>query len=225
MKLSELTEPTRIEKIIQLLRTATVGMVQPAASTIVEQYGPNPYLVLVSCILSLRTKDATSLKASQELFKHVTTPQQMVQFPLTSLEKIIYPVGFYRQKSKQIKMLSHELITRFDGKVPHTREELLALTGVGPKTASLVLGMAFSIPAICVDTHVHKVSNRLGIINTKTPAESEEALQKVIPQKYWIEFNQLIVTWGQNICVPISPLCSKCVLSPLCPKIGVAKRR
>lgn len=225
MKLSDLTNPERIEKIINLLRIHTKGMVQPAASSIIEEYGKDPYLILTSCILSLRTRDATSLSASRKLFEYVKTPEQMVTFPLKKLEEILYPVGFYRQKSRQLKELSKQLIERFEGEVPNNEEDLLSLSGVGRKTANLVLGHAFDIPAICVDTHVHRVSNRLGLVTTKTPLETEEALKKILPKKYWIEYNTLMVMWGQNICLPIGPWVSKCALEPLCPRIGVKRQR
>lgn len=225
MKLSELTSPARIEKIIHLLRVHTKNMVQPAASSIIDEYGKDPYLILVSCILSLRTRDVTSLAASRQLFNHVRTPREMVALPLPQLQKIIHSCGFYRQKSKQLKALSQELIDRFDSKVPDNEADLLSLPGVGRKTANLVLGLGFNIPAICVDTHVHRVSNRLGLVKTTTPLQTEEALKKILPKKYWIEYNKLIVMWGQNICVPIAPWVSKCALEPLCPKIGVMRRR
>ena len=225
MKLAASTNLARVIKIINLLREATAGMIQPASLSIVEQYGRDPYLILVSCILSLRTRDTASLPASLRLFQYVKTPEEMIAIPLARLEKLIYPVGFYRNKSKQLKIMSRELIERFKARVPQTQEELLSLTGVGLKTANLVLGIAFEIPALCVDTHVHKVSNRLGLVNTKTPDQTEAALQKIIPKEYWIEYTKLMVTWGQNICVPISPFCSQCVLAPICPKVGVTRRR
>lgn len=225
MKLSHSTLVDRIEEIIVLLRQATKKMNQPAASSIVKEYGRDPYLILVSCILSLRTKDTTSLPASHNLFRQVRTPEQMIKIPLIQLEKLIYPVGFYRNKAQAIKKLSHELIERFGGEVPKTYDDLISLPGVGPKTANLVLGEAFKIPAICVDTHVHRISNRLGIVKTATPVQTEAALKKILPKKYWIEYNRLLVIWGQNVCVPVSPFCSTCVLAPLCPKVGVKRRR
>ena len=226
MKLSEKTKlRNRAILIIELLRKNTQHMTKPAASTIVEKYGKNPFLILVSCLLSLRTKDTISLPASLELFAYAQKPQQLLALSDKKLESIIYSTGFYRQKAAQLKHVSKELIERFDSKVPCTQEELLSLKGVGRKTANLVLGQAFDIPAICVDVHVHRISNRLGLVETKTPYETESALQEILPKKYWIEFNTLLVVWGQNICVPVSPLCSKCVLFDVCPKIGVKKHR
>lgn len=225
MKLATHAVHEKVVAIITLLRKATQKMVPPASTSIIEKYGRDPYLVLVSCILSLRTKDSTSLPASIRLFEHVTTPEQMISYPAAKIEKLIYPVGFYRNKTKQLKILSQQILTQFNGQVPKTREELLSLTGVGLKTANLVLSVAYEIPALCVDTHVHKISNRLGLVKTQTPDETEAALQKVIPEKYWIEYCKLLVMWGQNICVPVSPKCSECVLSPLCPKVGVTRHR
>lgn len=211
--------------IIKILQIATQDMIEPAATTIIKQYGRKPFLVLISCILSLRTKDAVSLAASQRLFSHAQTPQKLLSLPSETIEKLIYPTGFYRQKTKQMKALCAILVEKHTGAVPQTEEELLALPGVGPKTAALVLSMGFDIPAICVDTHVHRVSNRLGLVQSKNVAETEQQLKELLPEKYWSEFNSLIVMWGQNICVPISPKCSICPLLPLCPQIGVTLRR
>ncbi len=220
-----MTERERVEKIIHLLRKNTVGMVDPASLSLIKKFGHNPFIVLVGCMLSLRTQDKVSLPASLRLFEHAKTPQEILSLPLHSLEKLIYPVGFYRNKAKYIHLTCKKLIQDFNGTVPQTRDELLTLPGVGRKTANLVLGEAFGIPAICVDTHVHKVSNRLGIVATTTVEETEEALMKVLPEKYWIEYNRLLVMWGQNVCLPISPLCSQCVLLPLCPQKGVIRHR
>ncbi len=211
--------------IIQILKKATKGMEQPASSVIVERYGQDPYLVLISCLLSLRTKDTVSLPASIRLFKEAKTPRQMLKVPISKIEKLIYPTGFYHRKAKILHEVSQDLLNRFKGKVPADLDQLLSIKGVGRKTANLVLGVAFNIPAICVDTHVHKVSNRLGLVKTKTTEETEMELMKILPQEYWIEYNHLIVQWGQNICVPISPFCSKCAIANLCPRVGVTKHR
>jgi len=212
-------------EIIERLRKAADGMVEPAATQIVKKFGKNPYLVLMSCILSLRTKDAVSLPASIQLFAAAKTPKEMVRLPAGKIEKIIYSVGFYRQKARSLREISKDLIERFGGKVPNNEQDLLSLKGVGQKTANLVLGEGFGIPAICVDTHVHKISNRLGLVKTKTPDETEQALKKILPREYWIEFNGLLVKWGQNICVAISPFCSKCALYGCCRRVGVTKNR
>lgn len=218
-------ENDRVRAIIKILQSATKGLVEPAATTIIKEYGRDPFLVLISCILSLRTKDAVSLAASQRLFEYAKTPQQLLQLPSQTIEKLIYPTCFYRQKTKQMIALCTLLLKEHNGKVPHTEQELLALPGVGPKTTALVLSMGFEIPAICVDTHVHRVSNRLGLVQSKTVEETEQQLKKLLPEKYWSEFNSLIVMWGQNVCVPLSPKCSICPLLPLCPQVGVVRHR
>lgn len=225
MKTSRLDQRARAIKIIHILEQATKSMIEPAASSIVKQYGKNPFLVLISCLLSLRTKDSVSLPASLRLFEHATTPEQLSRLPLSQIEKCIYPTGFYKRKARVLVSVCHELINRFDGRVPNTFEELISIKGIGPKTANLVLSQGFDIPAICVDTHVHRISNRLGLVFTKTPEETEQALKELLPQEYWSVYNSLLVMWGQNICVPISPFCSKCPLFDLCPKVGVKKRR
>lgn len=215
----------RAIRIIEVLRKATKRMGQPASFLIVDKYGKDPYLVLISCLLSLRTKDTVSFPASVRLFEYAKTPEQMLKVPVSTIEKLIYPTGFYRRKARLLHEVSADLIKRFNSEVPADLDELLSIKGVGRKTANLVLGVAFDIPAICVDTHVHKVSNRLGLVKTKTTDETEQALMKLLPKDYWIEFNHLIVLWGQNICVPISPFCSKCAIAPLCPRVGVTKHR
>lgn len=216
---------TRTLHIIEVLRKATSGMTPPATSSIVDEYGRSPFLVLISCLLSLRTRDTVSLPASRRVFEKARTPQELVNISPNILEKIIYPVCFYRNKAKLLPNVSKELLERFGGQVPQTEEELLSLKGVGRKTANLVLAEGFGIPAICVDTHVHRISNRLGIVKTTTPEETEVALKELLPSQYWREINQLLVMWGQNICVPISPLCSKCAIFNECPKIGVIQSR
>lgn len=220
-----MTTTSRALKIIEILRKSTAGMTPAASNTIVEKYGRDPYLILISCILSLRTRDTDSLPASLRLFERAQTPTEMLQLSQVDIEKIIYPCGFYHNKAKNLRQISEQLIAEFNGKVPHTREKLLSLKGVGPKTAALVLAQGFGIPAICVDTHVHRISNRLGLVQTDTPEKTEEALMRVLPQDVWIEFNQLLVVWGQNICVPISPFCSGCAIANLCPRVGVTKSR
>lgn len=219
------TQEERARAIIKILQSATQGMIDPAATSIIKQYGRDPFLILVSCILSLRTRDSVSLAASQRLFAYAKTPQQLLALPHKTIEKLIYPAGFYRQKTKQIVALCAILLKKYNGNVPNTAEDLLELPGVGPKTAALVLSLGFEIPAICVDTHVHRVSNRLGLVTSKTVQETEQQLKELLPQQYWSEFNSLMVMWGQNICVPISPKCSLCPLLPLCPQIGVIRHR
>jgi endonuclease-3 len=185
----------------------------------------NPYRVLISCILSLRTKDKATARASKRLFKVAATPYKMIGVQASRIEKLIYPVGFYRNKAKSILGMSRKIIEDFKGRVPDSLEDLLELKGVGRKTANLVLGLGYNIPAICVDTHVHRISNRLGWVKTKEPHQTEEALQKIIPKNYWIRLNTILVAFGQNLCLPISPYCSKCAVKGLCAKRGVARWR
>lgn len=215
----------RAREILNLLRHATNGMVLPAATLIVNEYGRNPYLVLISCILSLRTKDTVSWPASRRLFSRAKTPQQMLKLSQQEIEKLVYPCGFYRQKAAQILHLSADLIKRFGAQVPDSMDDLLSLKGVGRKTANLVLGEGFGIPAICVDVHVHRISNRLGLIATETVEQTEIELKKILPETSWIEYNRLIVMWGQNVCVPQSPFCSKCPIAHVCEKVGVRRSR
>jgi endonuclease-3 len=200
-------------------------MVEPASVTIVSTYGRDPYLVLISCLLSLRTKDSVSLPASLRLFQLGTTPQALLALPLHQLEKTIYPVGFYRVKARNIHAISQLLVDSYAAQVPESESELLTLPGVGRKTANLVRAQGFGLPAICVDTHVHRISNRLGLVATTTPEQTERELKQILPEQYWSEYNNLLVMWGQNVCVPISPKCSTCPVAELCPQIGVTRRR
>jgi endonuclease-3 len=185
----------------------------------------DPYKVLISCILSLRTKDKTTGEAAARLFKAADTPAKLVKLSRERIQRLIYPVGFYRNKSGVILDISRRLIKEYKGKVPDNADELLSFKGVGPKTANLVLGLGFGKPAICVDTHVHRISNRLGWVKTRNPQETEYALQKIIPRAFWIELNTSLVAFGQNICVPVSPWCSRCSVRYLCPQKGVSRYR
>jgi endonuclease III len=185
----------------------------------------DPYQVLISCILSLRTKDKTTMAASKRLFEVAASPKSMVKLSEKRISELIYPVGFYRNKAKVILDLSRKIIESFSGRVPGRLEDLLAFRGVGRKTANLVLGLGFQIPAICVDTHVHRIANRLGWVKTKTPEETEEALKKIVSRAYWIELNTILVTFGQNLCVPVSPFCSRCKAYKFCARIGLTKSR
>ncbi len=185
----------------------------------------DPFLVLISCILSLRTKDETTKKASEKLFKVAKTPYEMLQLKEEEIAKLIYPVGFYNTKAKTIKEISKVLVEKYKGRVPDNLEELLKLKGVGRKTANLVMIEGYGKPGICVDTHVHRISNRLGWVRTKHPDETEKRLKEILPPKYWMQINRLFVSFGKNICKPISPLCSKCPLNDICPKIGINRHR
>ncbi|RTL07098.1 endonuclease III [Candidatus Dependentiae bacterium] len=214
-----------ISHLIATLQKATFSMPRPAAELIIQKYGKDPFLILISCILSLRTTDAISYAASIRLFELARNPQQMVAISEEKIAACIFPVGFYRKKAYTIRHISFVLLKQCEQTVVLKSGQLLALPGVGRKTANLVLGYAYNIPAICVDTHVQRISNRLGLVQTKNPAETEEALKKIIPKKHWIELNSLLVMWGQNICRPQSPKCSECPLATFCPKIGVTKSR
>ncbi|MFW3146088.1 MAG: endonuclease III domain-containing protein [Thermoplasmatota archaeon] len=185
----------------------------------------DPYRVLISCLLSLRTKDEVTAEAQKRLFKKAGTPKEMVKLPMDEIEKLIYPVGFYRNKAKVVQEVSWSLLEEYEGKVPDDLDELLRLNGVGRKTANLVVTLGFGMPGICVDTHVHRITNRFGYLKTKTPDDTEMELRKKLPKEHWIEINDLLVTWGQNICKPISPLCSRCVVNDICEKAGVERSR
>jgi endonuclease-3 len=187
--------------------------------------GRDPFKILISCILSLRTQDRTTGLASERLFKLASTPEGMSGLSPLKIEKAIYPVGFYRVKAKTIRSLSREIVLRYNSRVPDEIEELLTLKGVGRKTANLVVTLGYDKPGICVDTHVHRISNRWGLVRTKTPHETEFALRKTLPRKYWKEINGLLVALGQGICKPLSPLCSTCALHTYCPRIGVTRHR
>lgn len=192
----------RAIKIIKKLRIYTKNMPEPLTFQISKQFWHNPFLILISCLLSLRARDTQTAKVCSILFKKAQTPEQLLKIPRGELEKIIYPLGFYRKKTQLLYDVCHELIQRFQGQVPADRQDLLSIKGVGNKTANLVLGVAFGVPAICVDTHVHRISNHLGLVKTKTPAQTEAALERILPKKYWIEFNKLLVAWGQHGCTP-----------------------
>lgn len=210
---------------LEILKKATEGMTEPMSVMLIRDYGRDPFIILISCLLSLRAKDLVTYPVSKKLFSLVRTPQDLLAVPLAQLEDIFHPLGFFRKKAVTVKEVSKELIDRFGGKVPSTEQELLSIKGVGRKTANLVRGMAFNIPAICVDTHVHRLANRLGWVTTKDPDETERELKKIVPKEYWIDLNTYLVMWGQNVCVPISPFCSSCVLRPFCPQKGVTKSR
>ena len=213
-----------IDRIVRILRREVKTLKEPSV-TMVGKKWKNPFLVLISCILSLRTKDETTLPASERLFKLADNPPAMLELTAHQIEKIIYPVGFDRTKARNILGISRDLIDKFNSQVPDDLDTLLTLKGVGRKTANLVLTEGFGKLGVCVDTHVHRISNRLGFVKTKTPEETEWALRKKLPKKYWIEYNALLVTWGQNVCKPISPFCSKCRINEFCRKKNVESSR
>jgi endonuclease-3 len=181
--------------------------------------------VLIACLLSLRTQDATTGPAAARLFARAVTPAAMVRLAAAEIERAIYPVGFYRTKARVILALCRDLLDRFGGQVPADLDTLLTLKGVGRKTANLVLTLGFNAPGICVDTHVHRISNRLGYVRTRTPDQTEMALRAKLPRRYWIGYNDLLVTFGQNVCAPVSPRCSGCPVRTLCRRVGVTTAR
>ncbi len=185
----------------------------------------NPFHILISCILSLRTKDEVTAEASKRLFALANSPEEIILLSKKKIAKTIYPVGFYNSKADNILDISKTLIEKYKSKVPDTIDELLKLKGVGRKTANLVVTVGYKKPGICVDTHVHRISNRLGYVKTKTPEQTEFALRKKLPEKYWIEYNDLLVAYGQNLCKPISPHCSICKINKYCDKVNVTKSR
>ena len=202
-----------IDKIVENLQKAN----QPRSEfvNLMEEFR-NPYLVLIACILSLRTNDKTTYPATLRMLELAKTPQEMMNISEDDLANAIYPVGFYKNKAKQIIELSKIIVEKLDGKVPDTIENLIKFNGVGRKTANLVLAKGFGIPAICVDVHVHRIFNRIGYVTTKTPDETEFALREKLPQKYWLDINTLMVTHGQNVCKPTKPKCDECPIREFC---------
>jgi endonuclease-3 len=198
---------------------------EPVVGVVARESHRDPFLILISCLLSLRTKDKTTTEASNRLFDLAHTPAAMLKLPLRKIERAIYPVGFYRTKAKSIHQICRRLLNVYGGRVPDSIDELVTLSGVGRKTANLVVTVGYGKPGICVDIHVHRISNRWGYIKTKTPEESEEALRQKLPKQYWIIFNDLLVPYGQNLCQPVSPFCSKCKLTDLCNRVGVTRSR
>lgn len=213
-----------IHETIQILRKEIRQWKTPIV-TIVADESRNPFHVLISCILSLRTKDETTALAFGRLHKKAKTPKTILNLTEEEIADLIYPVGFYRQKAKTIREICQKLLDEYLGQVPDEIDELLKFKGVGRKTANLVVTLGFNKPGICVDTHVHRICNRWGYISTKTPDESEFALRKKLPREYWIEINDLLVSYGQNLCVPISPKCSACKIKPFCRQNKVQKSR
>jgi endonuclease III len=197
----------------------------PPIITFIANRGATPFEVLVSTILSLRTKDEVTAKAARRLFNEARTPEQILALGESAIADLIYPVGFYPTKAQRLTAISRIILNSHGGRVPDTIEALLKLPGVGRKTANLVLVEGFKKPAVCVDTHVHRISNRIGYVQTKTPDQTEMALRAKLPRKHWIRYNELLVAFGQVICRPVSPFCSKCPVAPMCPRVGVTKSR
>ena len=205
-----------VTQIITILSKETKKLTLPLVDTVINEYGKKPFLILISCLLSLRAKDVVTINVCHTLFESAQTPQELLGIELKKLEEIIFKTGFYKTKAKTLHHVAKIIHEKYDDQVPDNPEDLLAIKGVGLKTANLVLGLAFGIPAICVDTHVHRISNRLGLIKTKTAEQTEIALQEILPKKHWILWNKLLVMWGQNKCAPRTPKCSQCAIKHLC---------
>jgi len=198
---------------------------EPVLGVVARESNRDPFRILMSCLLSLRTKDKTTREASARLFALAHQPATMLTLPLQKIERAIYPVGFYRTKAKSIHAICRRLLDVYGGTVPDSIEELVTLSGVGRKTANLVVTVAYCKPGICVDIHVHRISNRWGYVRTKTPEETEGALRQKLPKQHWVTFNDLLVPYGQNLCQPVSPFCSKCKLTEYCDRVGVKRSR
>ena len=214
----------RVTRIMRSLAKAIDGLELPAVEKISEEQAEDPFQILIATLLSARTQDATTHAASTRLFKRARTPAAMARLSVETIEELIYPVSFYRNKARHVKACCEMLVSRFGGRVPSTLDELVMLPGVGRKTANLVLILGFkSGRNICVDTHVHRISNRLGWVRTETPEETEQALYRATQRRWWPYINLYMVTWGQNVCRPVYPRCGDCVIADACPRIGVER--
>jgi endonuclease-3 len=221
------TQPTmtrrRISLVMRRLARAIEGLDEPAVEKIAQEQEDDPFQVLIATMLSAQTRDAVTHAASTRLFAVARTPRAIAKLTVRQIERLIYPVSFYRNKAVHVKEACRQIVERFGGSVPRTMEQLLTLPGVGRKTANLVLILGFSSEHnICVDTHVHRIANRLGWVRTKTPEQTEQSLYESTPARWWPYINLYLVTWGQNVCRPIRPRCSACVLATYCPKVGVS---
>jgi endonuclease-3 len=220
------TDSRSVERIMRALARAITGLELPAVEKISKEQAEDAFQILIATALSARTQDATTHAASTRLFARARTPRSLAKLPVKTIERLIYPVSFYRNKARHVKTCCQMLVSRFGGSVPATMEELLTLPGVGRKTANLVLILGFqSLENICVDTHVHRISNRLGWVATKMPEETEQALYRAIDPRWWPYINLYLVTWGQNVCRPVYPRCGDCVIREECPRIGVPPGR
>ena len=218
-----------LEKVLKILRKEIKKWKVPAVGVIADEAADQeigrPFETLVSCLLSLRTKDAVTEVASRRLLSKAPTPQEILKLSAPEIERLIYPVGFYRTKARNLKRICEILINQYDERVPGTIDELLKLPGVGRKTANLVVTVGYDDYGICVDTHVHRITNIWSYVKTRTPEKTEFALRKKLPKKYWKTFNDILVTFGQNLCVPVSPWCSKCPVERYCEKVGLKRSR
>lgn len=218
-----MVENENIDAIFHILNDEIKQWKVPAVTLISRKR--SPFQVLISCIISLRTKDEVTGKASRKLYSLAGSPKEISKLTEEQVSDAIYPAGFYRQKAKQILAISKDLVENHDSIVPDNIEELLKFKGVGRKTANLVVTLGYGKPGICVDIHVHRITNRWGYVDTKTPDSTEFALRQKLPKNYWIPINDVLVTFGQNLCTPISPYCSKCKLHSYCKRSGVSKSR
>jgi len=214
-----------LSRVIARLRAKAPEWNPTVLAEVADETERDPFRILIACLLSLRTKDETTGPAAERLFALARAPEVMLRLTPRRIERAIFPVGFYRTKARVIRGVCRDLLARFGGKVPGDLDALLTLKGVGRKTANLVVTMGFGRPGICVDTHVHRISNRLGFVRTKSPEQTEQALRKKLPRRHWIELNDLLVAFGQNVCQPLSPRCSTCPVRALCPRIGVTRSR
>lgn len=214
-----------MSRVIGVLERAMPTWNTTALASVAEASGRDPFRILVSCLLSLRTKDETTGPAAARLFALADTPPALAALAPRTIERAIFPVGFYRTKARTLRALCRQLEERFGGAVPSDLDALLSLPGVGRKTANLVVTFAFGLPGICVDTHVHRITNRLGYVRTRTPDETEQVLRGRLPRRHWIGLNDLLVSFGQNLCRPTSPHCSRCPVTRECLTVGVAHRR
>ena len=213
-----------VHTVMRALARAIDNLDLPAVEKIAEESQEDPFDVLIATMLSAQTRDAVTAAATARLFRVARTPRTIARLREKQIERLIYPVSFYRHKAKHVKQACQMLVDRFGGRVPSTMEELLTLPGVGRKTANLVLILSFrSLKNICVDTHVHRISNRLGWVRTRTPEETEQALYKATHERWWPYINLYLVTWGQNVCRPVYPRCTACVIREQCPRIGVTQ--
>jgi endonuclease III len=215
----------QIHEAIRILKRDVRQWQEPVVGVIARTSARDPFRILISCLLSLRTKDKTTSEASARLFARAHTPRGLLNLPRRTIERAIYPVGFYRTKAKAIHAICRRLLDVYGGTVPDSIDELVTLPGVGRKTANLVVTVGYNKPGICVDIHVHRISNRWGYVKTAKPEETEQALRSKLPGRYWIIFNDLLVPYGQNICQPVSPFCSRCRLAGLCDRVGVVRSR
>jgi len=217
--------PRTVERVMRALARAITGLGLPAVEKISNEQAEDPFQILIATLLSARTQDATTHAAATRLFRAARTPRTMARLTVKQIERLIYPVSFYRTKARHVRACCEMLVSRFDGRVPRTMEELVMLPGVGRKTANLVLILGFgSSDNICVDTHVHRISNRLGWVATASPDETEQALYRATSRRWWPSINLYLVTWGQNVCRPVYPRCGDCVIRWECPRIGVQRR-